>query len=127
MKKCEFCGKEISYFDQYCNNNCESSTKAFYKKRNRRAKLSSTLTVIALAGFGISAFMFLFGIKWASMMISACITLFGILLIIFPYATDYMIKKYTVKKSVVIMKRAGIVILALGIAFIFASVMYIFA
>lgn len=32
MKKCEFCGKQISYFDQYCDDECHIKANKFYEK-----------------------------------------------------------------------------------------------
>ena len=35
MKKCEFCGKEISYFDMYCQDECQENANKFYDLRDK--------------------------------------------------------------------------------------------
>ena len=32
MKKCDYCAKEISYFEQYCDENCQANANKYYEK-----------------------------------------------------------------------------------------------
>ncbi|MGN0517717.1 MAG: hypothetical protein ACI4II_03215 [Acutalibacteraceae bacterium] len=125
MKKCEFCGKEISYFDQYCNEKCESDAKLFYSYRLKSSKIFSAVSILLMLGVAIGGFMFLFGISFATIIMFASATLLGAVLIIFPFGTDSMLKKYGIKHSSSLIKKIGAVICILGAIFTFVSVMYI--
>ena len=46
MKKCEFCGKQISYFDQYCDDECHIKANKFYEKGERFGKLFAVINMI---------------------------------------------------------------------------------
>ena len=47
MKKCEFCGKQISYFDQYCDDECHIKANKFYEKGERFGKLFAVINMIS--------------------------------------------------------------------------------
>ncbi len=46
MKKCDFCAKEISYYDQYCNEECEQKALRYYAMVERYAKLFMIVNTI---------------------------------------------------------------------------------
>ena len=48
MKKCEFCGKEISYFDMYCQDECQENANKFYDLRDKYGKLFAFLDANSL-------------------------------------------------------------------------------
>ena len=48
MKKCEFCGKQISYFDQYCDDECHIKANKFYEKGERFGKLFAVINMICV-------------------------------------------------------------------------------
>ena len=125
MKKCEFCGKEISYFDQYCNETCEIDAKHFYSYRLKSSKVFSAVSILLMLGVAIGGFMFLFGISFATIIMFASIALLGALLIIFPFGTEGMLKKHGIKHGCLLIKKIGAVICVLGVIFTFVSVMYI--
>lgn len=125
MKKCEFCGKEISYFDQYCNEECESNAKRFYSYRLKSSKIFSAVSILLMIGVAVGGFMFLFGVSFANIIMFASAALLGAVLIVFPFGTDGMLKKYGIKHSSSLIKKTGIVICSLGVIFTFVSVMYI--
>lgn len=53
MKKCEFCGKQISYFDQYCDDECHIKANKFYEKGERFGKLFAVINMICVFGIPI--------------------------------------------------------------------------
>ena len=53
MKKCEFCGKQISYFDQYCDDECHIKANKFYEKGERFGKLFAVINMICVFGITI--------------------------------------------------------------------------
>ena len=46
MKKCEYCAKEISYFDQYCSDECEQECLHHYALNERFSKLFLVINTI---------------------------------------------------------------------------------
>ena len=60
MKKCEFCGKQISYFDQYCDDECHIKANKFYEKGERFGKLFAVINMICVFGIPIGLFMLSF-------------------------------------------------------------------
>ena len=57
MKQCEYCGKEISYHELYCSDDCQIKANRFYE---RSEKFSKPFTVVNTACvFGIPVGLFL--------------------------------------------------------------------
>lgn len=120
MKKCEYCAKEISYFEQYCNEDCHANANKFYELRERFEHIFSIVNGICVFGIPIGIFMFSF-LRTAGMLVTvlSCLVL-GIMLILLPFPTENMISKHKIKKSVKITRYIGTAVLALGFAaFIF--------
>ena len=122
MKQCEYCGKEISYHELYCSDDCQIKANRFYERRNRfyerSEKFSKPFTVVNTAcvfgipvGLFLMSFLKLLGTVVAS---GSCIVL-GLMLLIFPLPTEGMIKKYKIIKAVKIVRILGIAVIALGL------------
>ena len=60
MKKCEFCGKQISYFDQYCDDECHIKANKFYEKGERFGTMFAVINMICVFGIPIGLFMLAF-------------------------------------------------------------------
>ena len=132
MKQCEYCGKEISYHELYCSDDCQIKANRFYERRycsddcqikanrfyERSEKFSKPFTVVNTAcvfgipvGLFLMSFLKLLGTVVAS---GSCIVL-GLMLLIFPLPTEGMIKKYKIIKAVKIVRILGIAVIALGL------------
>lgn len=114
MKKCEYCGKEISYHEQYCNDDCHLCANKYYERSERFAKLFYVVSTACVIGIPVGLFLFsvlkLPGIMIAS--ISA--EILGIMLIFIPIPTEGMIKKHKIKKAVMRTRIFGLVVIGLG-------------
>ncbi len=114
MKKCDYCAKEISYDDMYCCDGCEKLTKQYYERSDRFAKPFSMINVVCL--FGVMAGLFLFPMAkpfGAGLAIVCCAAL-GILLLLLPFPTESMIKKFKIQKAIRITRYVGLGMMFLG-------------
>ncbi len=114
MKKCDYCAKEISYDDMYCCDECEKLTKQYYERSDRFAKPFSMINVVCL--FGVMAGLFLFPMAkpfGAGLAIVCCAAL-GILLLLLPFPTESMIKKFKIQKAIRITRYVGLGMMFLG-------------
>ncbi len=116
MKKCEYCAKEISYFEQYCDEDCHANANKFYELRERFEHIFSIVNGICVFGIPIGIFLFSF-LRTAGMIITllSCLVL-GIMLILLPFPTENMILKHKIQKSVKITRYIGFAVLVFGIA-----------
>lgn len=116
MKKCDYCAKEISYFEQYCDESCHAKANRFYELREKFEHIFSILNGICVFGIPIGIFLFSF-LRTAGMIITvlSCLVL-GVMLILLPFPTENMISKHKIKKAENITKCIGIAVLVLGIA-----------
>ena len=96
MKKCEFCGKQISYFDQYCDDECHIKANKFYEKGERFGKLFAVINMICVFGIPIGLFMLSFAREVGLTVALASCVILGIMLIILPFPTENMISKFKI-------------------------------
>lgn len=69
MKKCDYCAKEISYFEQYCSEECHSNANKYYETTEKYGKLFSIINMICFFGITIGIFLFAF-LRTAGMIIT---------------------------------------------------------
>ena len=118
MKKCEFCGKQISYFDQYCDDECHIMANKFYEKSERFSKVFSIINGICVFGIPVGLFLISFSRSVGlTVALASCIIL-GIMLIILPFPTENMISKFKIQKAVKITRIIGCVVIFLGLLII---------
>ena len=48
MKKCDYCAKEISYFEQYCSEECHGNANKYYETTEKYGKLFSIINMICV-------------------------------------------------------------------------------
>lgn len=118
MKKCEFCGKQISYFDQYCDDECHIKANKFYEKGERFGKVFSIINGICVFGIPVGLFLISFSRSVGlTVALASCIIL-GIMLIILPFPTENMISKFKIQKAVKITRIIGCAVIFLGLLII---------
>lgn len=118
MKKCDYCAREISYYDQYCSDECHIKANKYYDLSGKFSKIFLVLNVICV--FGIPAGLFLMSIsKFVGAAVAAgCCLVLGIMLIFLPFPTESMIKKFKIKKAIFITRAVGIAVIVLGFAIV---------
>lgn len=125
MKKCEYCGKEISYFDQYCDDECHIMANKFYERQERFGKLFSVINGICVFGIPVGLFTFSFSLTVGTIISVASCFVLGIMLLLLPFPTEGMISKYKIKNAVKKTRIVGIGIIILGIIIALFAVFYI--
>ncbi len=116
MKKCEYCAKEISYFDQFCSEDCQECSNRYYETLDKFGKLFSVVNVICVFGIPIGIFLFSFSKTVGAAIASVCCMVLGILLIFLPFPTDSMIRKFKLKKARNVTRIVGLAVILLGFA-----------
>ncbi len=114
MKKCEFCAKEISYNEMYCCDECEKQTKLYYERSERFAKPFSMINVVCL--FGVMGGMFIFPMSkpFGAALSIICCAVLGVLLLLLPFPTESMIRRFKVQKAIKITRLVGVGMMFLG-------------
>ena len=124
LKKCDYCAKEITYFEQYCDEECQANANKYYEKIEKFGSVFSVINTICVFGIPVGLFLFTF-LKEVGMVISfsSCIIL-GILILLLPFPTENMVSKYKIKKAVKITRYLGFAVIALGFAILIFMLMF---
>ncbi len=114
MKQCDYCAKEISYHEQYCCEECRQKYARSYDLSQRFAKPFMYINVLCVFGIPIGLFfMSLIKPLGAGIASGSCLLL-GIMLLLLPFPTEGMIKKFKMKKAILITRMIGLGVIALG-------------
>lgn len=115
MKKCEYCGKEISYFDMYCGDECQKKACKFYDLRDKYGKIFTFFDAIFVFMIPIGVFIGSVIGGFADAMIVIGFIGLGIMLNILPFPTESMIKKHKIHKSMNMCRIFGLILIVIGI------------
>ena len=116
MKQCQYCAKEISYHQIYCSKECEQLSEEYYHRRVKFQKLISICYITGTVALALAIFIFpLVNIAGAALGIYGGFAT-GLITLFIPTATDNIIQKYKIKKSMTIVRVFGLVLVAVGIA-----------
>ena len=124
MKRCDYCGKEISYFDQYCNEECHAKANKFYEKRERFTNVFSILCAVSVMAVALGLFIFSFLHDFGTIMGVGSCTVLAVLLYLLPFPTDDMISKHKIQKAVKITRIVSYIVFGIGIAFLIFSFIF---
>lgn len=124
MKKCDYCGKKITYFEQYCSDECQSKANKFYETEEKYTKLFSVLCAVCVLGVGIGIFMFAFLKILGTFIVVSASFILAILLFFLPFPTENMISKFKIKKSVKYVRIISYIVFSFGIAFLIFSFIF---
>ena len=109
---CRYCGKETADKD-YCSFECRKAYLDLYDDRDKNHEYKKPLIILA---FVISVPVFvLFGGPGVTLL---CLII-GATIITHPFPSKKMKEKMTVKKAVHMMKITGVVIILIGLPFVF--------
>lgn len=115
MKKCEYCSKEISYFEQYCCDECHNNARKFFNTTEKNRKLFSVFNIIGVVGLAIGLFWCVFQIGIGNIIAGSAAFVLGVLYFFLPFPTPDMIKKSQIKKAVKRVKTLGIIGIVIGL------------
>ncbi len=124
MKKCDYCGKEISYMEQYCDENCHRKALKYYDLQGKFSKLFSFINIICIFGIPIGLFLFSFASDIGWTLLSASLVLEGLIIVILPFPVENMVTSLKIKKAMNVTRIIGAVILLLGIIAFVADFMF---
>ena len=124
MKKCDFCAKEISYFDQYCSDECHARANKYYEISDKFGKIFSIVNGICVFGIPVGLFLLPFSKDFGMVVALLSSIILGIMLILLPFPTDNMISKFKLQKAMKITRIIGICVIVLG--FLIAGLALIF-
>lgn len=124
MKKCDYCAKEISYFEQYCDEDCQCNANKFYETTEKYGNIFSVINMICVFGITIGIFLFAFlRIPGMILTVASC-TILGIMLLLLPFPTENMISKYKIQKATKITRYIGLAVIGLGIMFLIFMLLF---
>lgn len=115
MKKCDYCAKEISYFDQYCCEECEKKAIDFYYMRDKYTKLFSGLSIIGVFMMPVGIFLSAFSFGIGAWIVTAALIILGATVFFLPFPVENMIEKMKLKKALNVTRGLGIALFAAGI------------
>lgn len=124
MKKCDFCAKEISYFDQYCSDECHAKANKYYEISDKFGQLFSIVNGICVFGIPVGLFLLPFSKNCGMVVALLSSFILGIMLILLPFPTDNMISKFKLQKAIKITRIIGVCVIVLG--FLIAGLALIF-
>ena len=124
LKKCEYCAKEITYFEQYCDEDCHAEANKYYERIDRFGQLFGIINMICVFGIPIGIFLSSFLNVGGTIISFASCVILGIMLLLLPFPTDNMISKYKIKKAVSITRKIGIAVIALGFAILLFMILF---
>ena len=115
MKKCEYCGKEISYFDMYCCDECQNKAGKFYDLRDNYGNVFTIFDAIFVFMIPIGIFLgTIVGALGDALIVIGFMGL-GFMLNVLPFPTESMIRKHQILKSKKMCRIFGIVLIIIGI------------
>ncbi len=116
MKKCEYCAKEISYFDRFCSEECQECHNRYQETLDKYGIFFSIVNVICVFGIPVGIFLFSFSKVVGATIASVCCMILGILLVFLPFPTDSMIRKFKLKKARNVTRIVGLAVIMFGFA-----------
>ena len=110
MKKCKYCVKELNDYSEFCNSECENCYEKMVYKDSHKIKY---FTLVLLGGFWVMFYgiisnnnVFIIGIG---------ITIMGIDIVLLPFATPETNALLGYRKSKLLGRMLGILLIAVGI------------
>ena len=118
MKKCDYCAKEITYFEQYCCDECEREAIRFHRRSERFSKIFLIVNTICVFGIPVGLFSAAFNPPVGVVVSTLSCLILGIMLIALPFPTEGMIKKHKLKKAIKLSRIFGGAVIGLGVVII---------
>ena len=115
MKKCDYCAKEITYFEQYCCDECEKKALHFYEHSEKHSKKFLIINAVCVFGIPVGLFLAAFNTPLGVSIASFCCLVLGIMLILLPFPTEGMIRKHKLQKAIKMCRIFGGVVIGLGV------------
>lgn len=115
MKKCEYCAKEITYFEQYCSEDCEGKANEYYKLVENKTKLFGTINIICFIVLCIAFFWSVFQSSIGIYILGGVLMVMGLLYFLLPFGPENIKDKLKIQKMVKFVKILGISFIVIGL------------
>ncbi len=115
MKKCDYCAKEISYYDQYCDEECEKKALDFYSLREKYTKVFSILNIIGVFGVPVGLFLSAIDAAIGFSLTAFSMMLVGATVIFLPFPVENMISSMKIKKAIFVTRMIGVGFFVIGV------------
>ncbi len=115
MKQCPYCGKEISYHEMFCSDECEQKNRQFYEMRDRYSKLFAVINGIFVMMIGISIFAYSFLPEYGAYGVAGSLMILSVMYFFLPFPPDVMIHRYKLEKSLKLCRIISLVLMGLGV------------
>ena len=122
MKKCEYCAKEISYHEMYCDEDCQRKANAYYDLKEKFSKLFMIVNGICVLSIGIFIFAFSFFPELGLYGASGALIILGLMYFFLPFPPEIMINKYKIEKSLKICRIIAIVLFVIGVGLLTTAI-----
>ncbi|MCH5298601.1 MAG: hypothetical protein J1E96_02450 [Ruminococcus sp.] len=126
MKKCDYCAKEISYFEQYCCDECQKNAIGFYDMQEKFTKIFSVINGICVFAIPVGLFVFSFTAKLGFTMIALATLILGVTIMLLPFPVENMISTMKIKKAVKVTRIIGLALAIIGIVLLIADIILFF-
>lgn len=124
MKKCDYCAKEITYFEQYCDEDCHAKANKYYERIEKYGKLFSVINGICVFGIPVGLFVFAFSNTLGAWIATLSCLILGAMILLLPFPTEGMLKKHKIKNAEKRARIFGLIIIGLGIAVLIFSLIF---
>ncbi|MCR5636304.1 MAG: hypothetical protein K6F76_03880 [Clostridiales bacterium] len=115
MKKCDYCGKEISNFEMYCCDMCEQKALKYYKNEKKFRNIFGFFDVVCIVSILIFCFAaLLFSAKVALIGSGVSLVVLGLAVAVFPMPTLNQISRFKIKKAVFTTRLCGFILIGFG-------------
>ncbi len=125
MKKCDYCGKEISNFEQYCCDLCEQNALRYYQNEKKFRNIFGFFNVLCIVSIMIFCFVaLLFSARIAMIGAGICLAVLGAAVAVFPMPTLNQISRFKIKKAVFTTRIAGAIMSVAGCLLLICGIFY---
>lgn len=122
MKQCEYCAKEISYHEMYCDDECQRKANAFFDLKEKFSKLFAIVNGICVISIGIFIFAFSFMPAVGLYGAASALLVLGLMYFFLPYPPESMIRRFKIEKSIRICRTIAVILFLIGLGVLTAAI-----
>ena len=122
MKKCEYCAKEISYHEMYCDEECQRKANNYYDLKEKFIKLFAVVNAICVLSIGICIFVFSFMPPVGMYGGAAAFLILGLMYFFLPFPPDNWLDRIKIEKSIMIVRIIAGVFFLIGAGLLITAI-----
>lgn len=116
--KCSYCGKQTPQDEKTCSQTCSEKAEAYIRRAKKRKK--GYLAAVSVGGIGVmaGAMAIAFNSFLGYGLLGGGTIAFGLVLLLFGYGTPELYEKFGIRKTFLLVRAVGLVLMAAGTAFL---------